>query len=238
MRLFLERLYGLYFAVVFGVFAVVIVCPLIVIGPTLPIRKFLGRAGVRVALLLTGTPLRIRGLGNLPSTSCIAVANHCSYADGVLLCSVLPSRFTFVVQDGAASWPVVGLVIRRMGVTFVNRSNAREGAAQTRVMIRRVQEGESLAIFPEGTFEHPPGLLSFKKGAFLIASRAQVPVVPIGIRGSRRLFGGGHHWPRWSPLAVEILPAIPANPDATILRDAARAAVLGVCGEPDATITP
>jgi 1-acyl-sn-glycerol-3-phosphate acyltransferase len=127
----------------------------------------------------------------------------------------------------------VGLVIRRMGVTFVNRTNAREGAAHTRMLIRRVGDGESLAIFPEGTFETHPGLLPFKKGAFLIAARAAVPVVPVGIRGSRRLLGGGRRLPRFSRIDIEILPAIPASTDATVLRDASRAAVLGVCGEPD-----
>jgi 1-acyl-sn-glycerol-3-phosphate acyltransferase len=237
VRLFLERLYGAWFAVVFGVFTVVIVCPLIVLGPTLPIRKAIGRGGIRLGLLLAGTPMRVTGLEHLPSTPCVAAANHCSYMDGLLLCAALPSRFTFVVQDGAADWPMVGLVIRRMGVTFVNRTNAREGAAQTRLLIRRVGEGESLAIFPEGTFETHPGLLAFKKGAFLIAARAAVPVVPVGIRGSRRLLGGGRRLFRFSPIAIQVLPAIPANADAGVLRDAARAAVLGVCGEGDSTIT-
>jgi 1-acyl-sn-glycerol-3-phosphate acyltransferase len=235
VRLFLERLYGVWFAVVFGVFAILVVCPLVVLGPTLPIRKFLGRVGIRLGLLLTGTPMRVIGLERLPQTPCIAAANHCSYMDGLLLCAALPSRFIFVVQDGAANWPLVGLVIRRMGVTFVNRTNAREGAAQTRVMIRRVEEGESLAIFPEGTFQPHTGLLPFKKGAFLIAARANVPVVPVGIRGTRRLLGGGRRLPRFSPIAIEILPAIPASPDTAVLCDAARAAVLGVCGEGDST---
>lgn len=236
MRFLPERLYGAYAIAVWVLIGVVLACPLVILGPTLPIRRFFGRTGVRLCLLLTGVPFRVRGAERLPAAPCITAANHCSYTDGLLLTAALPSRFTFVVQDGAADWPYVGLVIQRMGVTFVNRTNAREGAAQTRVLIRRVQDGESLAIFPEGTFAGTPGLLSFKKGAFLIAARAGVPVIPVGIRGSRRLFGGNRKLPRWSAIDIEILPAIPANADAAVLRDAARDAVLGVCGEPDGTI--
>ena len=229
----LGRLYGAVASLVFAVAILGVVGPLVILGPTLGIRRWFGRHGVRIALLCIGVPIRVRGRENLPVGACVAVANHASYVDGIALTSALPARFTFVVQDGAADWPYVGLVIRRMGVSFINRSSAREGAAQTRGLIRRVEEGESLAIFAEGTFEPDPGLLAFKKGAFLIASRANVPVLPVGIRGTRRLYGGRRRLPRWSCVDIDIRPAIAASADAQQLRDASRAAVLAVCGEPD-----
>ncbi len=229
----LGRLYGALASLIFAVAILVVVGPLVILGPTLGIRRCLGRHGVRVALLCIGVPMRVHGRENLPAGACIAVANHASYVDGLVLTCALPARFTFVVQDGAADWPYVGLVIRRMGVSFISRSSVREGAAQTRGLIRRVEEGESLAIFAEGTFEPDPGLLAFKKGAFLIASRANVPVVPVGIRGTRRLYGGRRRLPRWSCLDIDICPAIAASADAQQLRDASRRAVLAVCGEPD-----
>lgn len=234
MRL-LDRLYGVLATPVLALMLFCVVSPLVILGPTLRIRRILGRFGVRLALLSVGVPIRVQGREHLPAGSCIAVANHASYVDGIVLTAALPTTFTFVVQDGAAAWPLIGLVIRRMGVSFVNRSSAREGAAQTRALIRRVQqEGESLAIFAEGTFEPDPGLLPFKKGAFLIATRAGVPVLPIGIRGTRRFYGGHHKLPRWSVIDVQLCPAIAASEDANALRDAARTAVLRVCGEADA----
>ena len=229
----LDRLYGIAAALIFAPVILGVVGPLVILGPTLAIRRFFGRHGVRVALLCIGVPMRVHGRQNLPSTPCVAVANHASYVDGIVLTSALPARFTFVVQDGAADWPYVGFVLRRMGVTFVNRSSAREGATQTRALIRRVEEGQSLAIFAEGTFEPEPGLLAFKKGAFLIASRAGVPVAPVGIRGTRTLYGGGRRLPRWSPIEIEILPAVGPLAEATHLRDLARASVLRASGEPD-----
>lgn len=232
----LHRLYGVLAALIFALVTFGLVCPLVILGPTLAIRRWLGRMGVRLALLCVGVPLRVRGQQHLPAGTAIAVANHASYVDGIVLTAALPARFTFVVQDGAANWPYVGLVIKRMGVSFVNRRSPREGAAQTRAMLRRVQEGESLAIFAEGTFVSDEGLLPFKNGAFLLAARAGVPVVPVGIRGTRRLYGGHRRLPRWSSLQVEIGPVIPPSHHPGEMRDQARAAVLALCGEHDAAL--
>jgi 1-acyl-sn-glycerol-3-phosphate acyltransferase len=125
-----------------------------------------------------------------------------------------------------------------MGVTFVNRGAARTGAAQTRGLIRRQQAGGSLTVFPEGTFrEDAPGLLPFRKGAFLMAVHAGVPVVPAVIRGTRRLYGEGRRLMRWSPVSVELFAPLAPSGDhrhaVDALRDQARRVVLAHCGEPD-----
>lgn len=231
-RLF-ERIYSVYATAALGVVLFVFVCPAVILGPTLSIRRACGRVGVRLALFAAGVPLRVRGLHHVPAEPCIAVANHASYLDGIILTAALPARFTFVVQDGASRWPYIGLTIRRMGVTFVNRLNAREGAAQTRALIRRVQDNTSLTIFAEGTFKPDPGLMAFKNGAFLIAARAGVPVLPVALRGTRKLWGGGRKLPRWSPIDVEMLPLLAPCSDVHAQRDSARAALLSACGEPD-----
>lgn len=230
----LERTYGAVAALIFALVVFGLVCPLVILGPTLAIRRWTGRMGVRLALICIAAPMRVIGTKNLPTGASIAVANHASYVDGVVLTAALPAQFTFVVQDGAASWPYVGLVIKRMGVSFVNRRNPREGAAQTRALLRRVQDGESLAIFAEGTFVSDVGLLPFKNGAFLLAARAGVPVVPVGIRGTRRFYGGKRRLPRWSRIEIEIGPALPPSHHPGELRDQARTAVLALCGEHDA----
>ncbi len=233
----LKTLYGAYAAVMLAL-AIVPLCLLIIVGPTLGIRRATGRAGVKLALLLIGQPLRIRGLQHLPPGPCVCVANHASYVDGLVLTAALPARFTFLVQDGAANWPLAGRTITRMGVSFVNRGSAREAALATRELLRRIQAGESFAIFAEGTFKRPPGLLGFHSGAFVIASKAGVPVVPAVLRGTRQLFGEGMLLPGWSRITVEVLPAVAPTGDgreaAHTLRDAVRAAILGRCGEPDA----
>jgi len=237
MRRLLERGYGFYAALALAV-ATVVTLPFVLLMPTLALRRACGRLGVRLALLLALLPVRVRGLEHLPAGPCLVVSNHASYLDGPLLTAVLPGRFTFVVQHAAADWPLVGRIIRGMGVTFVNRSEARAGASQTRGLIRRLQTGESLAVFPEGTFaDDAPGLLPFRKGAFLMAVHAGVPVVPAVIRGSRHLFGGEHPRARWHPLQVEVFAPLAPSGDhrhaIEALRDEARRIVLAHCGEPD-----
>jgi 1-acyl-sn-glycerol-3-phosphate acyltransferase len=236
MRRLLELGYGVYAVLAFGT-AIVVTLPFVLLMPTLGLRRACGRLGVRLALALALVPVRVRGLQHLPAGPCLAVSNHASYLDGPLLTAALPGRFTFVVQHGAAGWPLFGRVIRAMGVTFVNRTQARAGAAQTRGLIRRLQGGQSLAVFPEGTFEMEPGLLPFRKGAFLMAVHAAVPVVPAVIRGTRALFGGGRALPRWNAVDIEFFPALSDGGDhrhaIEHLRDRARAVVLAHCGEPD-----
>jgi 1-acyl-sn-glycerol-3-phosphate acyltransferase len=237
MRRLLELGYGIYAGIAMGA-VLLSFAPLVLLLPGLPVRRAVGRVAVRLGLLAALVPLRVRGLQHLPAGPCIVVSNHASYLDGPLLTAALPGRFTFVVQHGAAEWALVGRIIQRMGVTFVDRGSARAGAQQTRGLIRRLAEGGSLAIFPEGTFEDAPGLLPFRKGAFLMAAHAGVPVVPAVIRGSRRLFGEGRKTFRWQPIEIEFFPPPQSGGDhrhaAAELRDAVRQAVLANCGEPDA----
>ena len=232
----LQAAYGGYAAAVMTSVAVLF-APLVLLLPGLALRRAAGRFAVRLGMALAFVPVHVRGLHRLPDGPCIVVSNHASYLDGPLLTAALPGRFTFVVQHGAASWPLAGRVIRRMGVTFVNRGSARAGASQTRLLIRRLQQGDALAIFPEGTFRGPSGLLPFRNGAFMMAAHAGVPVVPAVIRGTRRLFGDGARLPRWSRVEIELFAPIRPGGDhrhaVQALAAEARRVVLAHCGEPD-----
>lgn len=236
-RLLLRGLYGAYALVTFGVVVFAVTCPLVILAPTLRARRFFGRHGVRIGMWLIGCPLRVRGREHVPDGPCIVVANHASYLDGIVLTSALPAHVNFLVQDGAAGWPYVGTVIRRMGVRFVARGRARQAARQMRELIRHARAGESFAVFPEGTFRREPGLLAFRDGAFAMAAHAGLPVVPVAIRGTRHVLTDGALIPRPGPVEIEILPAIAPTgsdrPAVQRLRDAARAAIATRVGEPD-----
>lgn len=235
-RLF-RHIYGVYASTVVSVVIFGLFCPLIIITPLLAARRTLGRLCVRTALALACVPFRVRGREHLPRGTAVVVANHSSYLDGLVLTAALPVRYTFMVKQAAATWPYVGLVIKRMGVRFINRVSKREGAVQTLRLIRDLKSGMSLAVFAEGTFKKPIGLLPFQKGAFAIAAKAGVPVVPVAIRGTRGLWGANGWLLNWTPIEIQIMPPIlPAgsSPQAVEqLRDTARAAVLAAVGEPD-----
>ena len=203
-----DAVFGVYALVITLVVIFLITCPLILISPTLTLRRYVGRSGVRLWLLLLFIPFPVRGKSNLPDTPCVVVCNHASYVDGIVLTAALPARFTFVVQSKAAAWPLVGQVIQRMGVHFVNRWSVKQGAADTRAIIKKIQNGTSLAVFPEGTFTGDRGLLPFHNGAFLMASKANAEIVPVVLHRTRDFFGEGQKLPRWQPLSADILPSI------------------------------
>lgn len=236
MRRLLELGYGIYAAIAVVTVSLAFAVPVLLL-PTLALRRAAGRLAVRVAMMLAFIRVRIRGRDRLPAGPCIVVSNHASYLDGPLMTAALPGRFTFVVQHGAADWPLAGRVIRGMGVIFVNRASARAGASQTRLLIRRLEEGVSLVVFPEGTFAAQPGLLPFRNGAFLIAAHAKVPVVPAVIRGSRRVFGDGQKLLRPGAIEIEVFaPLMPGGDHrhaVQALSDESRRVVLAHCGEPD-----
>ena len=124
-----------------------------------------------------------------------------------------------------------------MGCSFVNRSSPREAAKATKALIDRIKAGESFALFPEGTFRAAPVLLPFQSGAFVIAARAGVPVVPAVLRGSRRLLGEGRTLFTWSSIEIDCFPAMRASNDSRAAADTlsamARAVMLAHCGESD-----
>lgn len=219
-------------------FPFVVLCSLLVtLLPGVARRRALARAGARGLLRLAGMPLRVTGTEHVPPGACIVVANHASYLDGVVLAAALPPDFAFVIKREAARLPLVGLMLRRLRSHFVDRFDSRTGGADAGRMIKLAQRGHPIGIFPEGTFIAEPGLRQFRRGAFITACRAELPVVPVAIRGTRRALGA-HSWlPRRGPLEVEILPPLRATgrtlEAATVLATAARDSVLAACGEPD-----
>ncbi len=210
---------------------------LIILLPGRTLRRRLARWAARGVFHMAGIGLKVEGLENLPP-ACIVAANHCSYLDGIILTAALPPRFGFVIKREITKVPVVGWMLERLGSEFVERFDKHAARSDASRIIKRANEGSCLGVFPEGTFVAEPGLRAFHMGGFMAATRGGLPVVPIAIRGARRILPA-HVWgPRRGDLEVQVLPAIqPAarNGDAARkLRDDVRAQVLIYCGEPDA----
>lgn len=222
-----------------GVYAWLLV-PLMLLIAALPVlglprlaqRRAAAAFICRAYFLLCGFPIRRLGMDRLPAGPCIVVANHASYLDGPLLFAVLPPRFGFVIKKEASRLPLAGMLMRRLGHHFVNRSDRQEGAGDARRILRAVGLGQSVAFFPEGTFSPRTGVARFHTGAFATAARAGVPVAPVAIRGTRRALRARTFVPRWSRIEVEALQPIPAATGAVALRDAAREHIAAALPEP------
>jgi 1-acyl-sn-glycerol-3-phosphate acyltransferase len=239
----LRLIFGLYAVLLFVAVALVALVGVLLL-PTLKTRRATARIAARTFLLLSGMPLKLRGLQNLPPGQCVVVANHASYLDGVVMAAALPPRFGFVIKREMNGVPLAGLLLRRIGSEFVERFDRHKGGTDARRVLRTAASGHSLVFFPEGTFKAEAGLGKFHTGAFAIAARAQCPVVPAVIFGTRRNMPATRVLPRPGPLEVRygtaILPA-PARGehDDPVLarRDRSRAMIRAELGEPDLEAT-
>ena len=200
--------------------------------------RYLGPPPDQVVLAVADGKSLPPGAGNLPAGQCVVVANHASYLDGVVMTAALPPRFGFVIKREMNDVPGAGLLLRRLGSEFVERFDRHKGATDARRVLRTAANGHSLVFFPEGTFKHEVGLGKFHTGAFAIAARAECPVVPAVILGTRRNMPATRILPRPGPIEVRygqpIVPVAGGSEDPVLkLRDESRAAILSQLGEPD-----
>jgi 1-acyl-sn-glycerol-3-phosphate acyltransferase len=237
LRLIFGGLYGLYA----WIMVLLLLPPLWLVSIALPgiaPRRHFATFTMRLIALCIGIRIRVEGLERLPPGPAIVVANHISYLDGPMMLLALPPRFSFVVKVEASRVPVIAMLLRRMGCTFVSRDNAVQGSADMRRLIRALKSGQSLGLFPEGHIQRTPGLQPFRLGAFMIAAHCDVPAVPTVIRGTRRFLARNHWWPTHSTFDIRLMSPIQPEGKGRVaaerLRDQAYAAILAHCEEPPA----
>ncbi len=197
----------------------------------------LGRLTVRVGWRLTGCRLTVEGLEHLATPGPFVLAgNHASYADVPALMALLPLDFVFVAKRETLSYPIVGTYVRRAGHPTVDRSDAQQSLADAGQVSRALLAGDSILFFPEATFTAATGLRPFRLGAFRTAAEADTPVLPLALRGTRRVLRGDSWLPRPGPIHLWI--GAPLRPrgkqwaDVVGVRDAVAAAIAEHCGEP------
>jgi acyl carrier protein len=205
--------------------------------PTIRLRWAALRAAAKSALVVSRVPVRVHGASSLPSGPYIIVSNHASWADGIALAATMPGRLRFVAGEVFARQPVIGYVLRRGGTVFVERGDREHSVADAARLVTLAKGEEHLTIFPEGGLAPLPGLRQFHLGAFTAAASAGVPVVPVAIRGSRRVIRPGGKVLRRGTIDVVIGRPLRAGGsdwhDAVALQEAAREQILRHCGEPD-----
>ncbi|MDP2134426.1 MAG: AMP-binding protein [Sulfuritalea sp.] len=229
------RLYGAYAWCVYGLLTVPAVAGILLL-PGVERRWRFVAALARACVRLCGIRMETRGLDRLPADRAVFVANHASYVDGIVLAAALPLRLTFVAKQELASHVLAGRLLQRLGAVFVERFDARQGVDDVR-RLAQAAGSPALFFFAEGTFTRQPGLRPFRLGAFQIAVQNRLAVVPVTLAGTRAVLRDESWLPRRAAVSVSIgQPIAPAGegwPAALRLRDAARAAILQDCGEPD-----
>lgn len=142
------------------------------------------RFWAKTALGLSGTPVSVKGAEHIPEGSCIFMSNHQSNFDILSLIAKLPRRIYWIAKKELFDIPVFGTSMRRAGYIPLDRSNGRNALKSMELAAKIIRNGKDVVMFPEGTRSPDRALLPFKRGGFMLAVRAGVPVVPVTINGS------------------------------------------------------
>lgn len=139
-----------------------------------------------IVLKICGAKLEVVGETNLNSSSpAVYVMNHQSIIDipaAFIACA--PIELRFVAKRELAWVPLLGFYMKATEMIFVDRGKSAKAHASLRRAAELIQRGTSIIAFPEGTRSREGKLLPFRKGAFLLAHQASVPIVPIAIAGA------------------------------------------------------
>jgi len=164
----------------------------------------------RSCLFLAGLKIDVNGTENIPfGTPAIYVSNHQSNFDIPIIYSGLPVTFNWLAKKELFQVPLFGHAMKRSGCIPIDRSNRRTTMLSIIAAAQQIKDGASVIIFPEGTRSPDGRLQEFKKGALLIAAKAQVPVVPIAIHGSYQVLPKDRWRIEPGKLKLDILPPIP-----------------------------
>jgi 1-acyl-sn-glycerol-3-phosphate acyltransferase len=143
-----------------------------------------GHGGVAVGAGLAGIRTRVEGLHNVPSgQSVVFCANHQSNVDPPILFNALHSRLHILFKAELKKLPLLGRAFQVGGFVPIDRSSREQSMAAIEQVAQSLRDGNSFLTFPEGTRSRTGALLPFKRGPFLMALKAQVPVVPVAVQG-------------------------------------------------------
>lgn len=164
----------------------------------------------RRLLELAGVTVRVEGRENIPQGPCVFVANHRSYYDIPVMLTSLDRPHALVSKAEVEKIPLVRGWMKLLRCVFVQRDDARASLRALNEAAANVKAGYSVSIFPEGTrFKGREGDIGeFKGGAFRIATKAGVPVVPVALSHTRDAMENHHMLMHPAQVTVRILPAI------------------------------
>jgi 1-acyl-sn-glycerol-3-phosphate acyltransferase len=242
----LDVVYGVYCAVVFLLWMV----------PTWAIVQFInnhraaGRftcASLKVLFALIRCRVKVAGKEYMDTPGAkIYASNHTSYFDVLALMLGLGVPYRFVAKMEVGRMPFINTFLTQMGHLKFDGTDADSRLRQAQQMEEFLSNGESVFVFPEGTFTKEDGVRPFQLGAFKAAVATGAPIVPVSLAGTRKILRDGSYLPRPGDVTITVLPPIyPQTADdpretgegsgwheLIRLRDTTRDAIVRYSGEP------
>ena len=145
------------------------------------------------------------------------MCNHASFLDVIALRALLNEEFIFVAKREVRRYPFVGRFVERCGHISVERRDSQRSAIDASQVTEALNRGERVLVFPEGTFTQVDGVRPFRLGAFRAAADAGCAVIPLALKGTRRMLRDGQIIPR--PGSVSLWIGAPLIPEGESFRD-------------------
>ncbi|MFN8582382.1 MAG: lysophospholipid acyltransferase family protein [Gemmatimonadaceae bacterium] len=178
------------------------------------------RVWARLLLWASGVRVVLHHPERAPRNSArIYVANHVSWFDVFTLAAVL-RRYRWVGKAELFRIPLFGRAARAAGMIPIDRDNLKAAFESYDVAGERIRSGASVVVCPEGTRGETYALRPFKKGPFVLAAKAGVPIVPTLLYGTIHVFPRGSWRVRSGVVHVHFLEEIPTSDTSYLERDA------------------
>lgn len=219
----LYRIYQLFVMLPLLLLATIITAVITIIGCALGGGRWWGYYPAhwwgKIFCVLTLVRVRVRGRENIdPRTSYVFVANHQGAYDIFSIYGYLPNRFRWMMKASLRKIPLVGLACEKAHQIYVDKSSP---SALRKTMERAsevLRHGTSLVVFPEGARTFTGRMRPFKRGAFLLASEFNLPIVPVTIDGAFKVMPRTAKIPRWGTITLTIHRPVDPSSDPEQIR--------------------
>jgi len=150
------------------------------------------RLWARGILWGAGIDIRAEGIERIErSRRYIFIANHHSYFDIPCILAAIPQPIRFMAKKSLFSIPLFGWALSRAGFIPIDRKNRRTAVKSFDLAVERIRKGNTIVIFPEEGRSRELAMRPFQRGAFLLAIRSELPIMPLAIDGTYEVFRVG-----------------------------------------------
>ena len=206
----LEKVYGVYFIIVFFLWIVPSWMIVRMYKDPKAAGRFTSRA-LHVLFALAGIRVKVVGREYMKTPGAkVYASNHASYFDVLPVMMGLGVPYRFVAKGEVNQMPFIGTFLNKMGHLSFDRHIPSSRLKQVDEIEETLRAGDSVFVFPEGTFVPEEGVRPFQLGAYRGAVTTGAPVIPVSLKGTRRFLRDGTFLPR--PTVVTITLSAPIYP--------------------------
>jgi len=234
-----SNLFNIYNWLIFGIFGFISWVSLIIF-PSSQCYKT-ARFFAKAVRFFSSIHINIKGLEKVDFKKSIIVVNHSSYIDVFALVAVLPTEISFVAKAEFKDSFFTRIPLKKLNIQFVERYDFSKSLKGTEKLYK-YNKNKPLLFFPEGTFTRVPGLRPFHMGAFSLAVKKELSIIPIAIQGTRSILRPDSWFIQNGEINIEVGEEIflkqkhkgLSNWDkALLLSEKSRNFILKHCKEPD-----